>query len=307
MSLRGQRKAVAALLLGATCIGFAPLLVRWSETGPTATAFYRILFALPLLWGWRHFTARRGGAQADAAKIAARPRAGAFLLAGFCFAGDMALWNWSLHLTSVANATLLTNLAPILVVIGARWLFGERAGRPLVFGMALAILGGAVLVEADFHHGGIRGLGDMLGLLAAVFYAGYILSVKHLRRSADTSEIMAKSGVASCLFLLPVAALCGEVLLAHTARGWWMLTVLGLVSHIGGQGLIAYALAHLGASFSSIGLLLQPVVAAALAALVLEESLSVAQCLGGAAVLAGIGLASIRPASFSNADKDETR
>ena len=44
--------------------------------------------------------------------------------------------------------------------------------------------------------------------------------------------------------------------------GWTILLGLALISHAAGQGLIAYALAHLPATFSSVGLLLQPVVAA---------------------------------------------
>jgi drug/metabolite transporter (DMT)-like permease len=66
---------------------------------------------------------------------------------------------------------------------------------------------------------------------------------------------------------------------------------LALVSHAAGQGLIAYALAHLPAAFSSVGLLLQPVVAALFAWLLLAEPLAALQVAGGMVVLAGIYLA----------------
>ena len=70
-----------------------------------------------------------------------------------------------------------------------------------------------------------------------------------------------------------------------------MLIGLGLVSHAGGQSLIAYALAHLPAAFSSLSLLVQPVAAAVLAWIILGESIGVWQVLGGAIVLSGILLA----------------
>ena len=63
------------------------------------------------------------------------------------------------------------------------------------------------------------------------------------------------------------------------------------MSHAAGQGLIAYALAHLPAAFSSVGLLLQPVVAALFAWLLLAEPLAALQVAGGLIVLAGIYLA----------------
>jgi drug/metabolite transporter (DMT)-like permease len=66
---------------------------------------------------------------------------------------------------------------------------------------------------------------------------------------------------------------------------------LGLISHAGGQSLIAFAFAHLPASFSSVGLLLQPVIAAFLAWVILSESLTWLQAAGGIFVLAGIVLA----------------
>ncbi len=69
--------------------------------------------------------------------------------------------------------------------------------------------------------------------------------------------------------------------------------LLGLawISHAAGQGLIAYALAHLRAGFTSVGLLLQPVMATLFAWVLLGEPLAALQIAGGAVVLAGIYLA----------------
>jgi drug/metabolite transporter (DMT)-like permease len=97
------RLALASLLHGAGAIGFAPIFVRISELGPTATAFYRLLFSLPPLWLWYALEQRR-----TACLTAARPgiEINGFVLAGLFFAADLAVWHWSLRFTSVANATL---------------------------------------------------------------------------------------------------------------------------------------------------------------------------------------------------------
>jgi drug/metabolite transporter (DMT)-like permease len=95
----------------------------------------------------------------------------------------------------------------------------------------------------------------------------------------------------TAVLLFPVALASGEQLLPSSASGWWILIGLALVSHAGGQGLIAYALAHLPAQFSSVGLLLQPVVAAFFAWLLLSEPLVALQIAGGLIVLVAIWLA----------------
>src|SRR5262249_30704521 len=118
------------------------------------------------------------------------------------------------------------------------------------------------------------------------------LVLKRLRRSFATPVIMAWAGVASCAGFAVVAWLSGDVLRPATTRGWFVLIGLALVSHVGGQTLIAYAFGHLSASFSSVSLLWQPVVAALVAWLVLHESVGMIQGAGALVVLAGIALAS---------------
>ena len=107
------------------------------------------------------------------------------------------------------------------------------------------------------------------------------------------------SGARCCLALLPVAMISDEALLPHTPRDWLVLAALALVSHAEGQSLIAYALAHLPATFSSVTLLWQIVAAGFLAWLLLSEPLSHVQMAGGVVVLVGIMVArrTVRPAA----------
>jgi len=110
-------------------------------------------------------------------------------------------------------------------------------------------------------------------------------------RGETTLRLMAVTSTLTALILLPIAHASGEQMLPHTPYGWIVLVGLALISHAAGQGLIAYALAHLPATFSSVGLLLQPVIAAFFAWVLLGEPLVTLQILGGAVVLAGIYLA----------------
>jgi len=128
-------------------------------------------------------------------------------------------------------------------------------------------------------------------MITAVFYAGYILSIKELRREFSTPTILTWSGLVSSIALLPITLLSGESLLPVSAAGWMVLLGLALLSHFGGQGLITFAIAKLPAAFTSVVLLVQPIAAAIFAWLILGETLGPWQALGGVLALAGIYIA----------------
>jgi drug/metabolite transporter (DMT)-like permease len=275
--------ALGALFLGATCIALSPIFVRLSEAGPTATAFWRVALAVPPLWLLLLLREKT-------------PKSSAlwplYLAAGLAFAGDLVFWHSSIKLTSVANSTLLANLASLFVTLAAWAFLRQRPTRLFLAGLGAALLGVALLVHTSLQFSPSALTGDALGVVTAMFYAAYILAVKGLRdRGATTLRLMAITSTITAILLLPVALASGEQFFPSTLAGWTILAGLALVSHAAGQGLIAYALAHLPASFSSVGLLLQPVVAALFAWLLLAEPLVALQVAGGLIVLAGIYLA----------------
>jgi drug/metabolite transporter (DMT)-like permease len=281
---RVETAALVALLAGGCAIAFAPIFVRLADVGPTASAFWRVALAVPVLWTWAWATR---GDQTPSRGVLAMP----ILLAGVFFAGDLGVWHLSILFTSVANSTLLANLAPIFVAIGGYLLFGLRVTPLFLAGMVVALAGAFVLVGPSFALGGRQLLGDALGVLTAAFYGAYFLAIKHLRGSHSTAAIMAGSTTVTALVLLPIALASGETLLPAAPGGWGVLLGLALVCQVGGQSLIAYAMAHLPASFSAVSLLIQPVMATLYAWVLLGEPVGPVQLLGGVIVLAGIYVA----------------
>ena len=280
--------AFTMLIVGALCISFAPIFVRLSELPPTATAFHRMLLALPLFVLF--MASERNGSRKPLRSL---PQ-GQFvwlILSGLLFAVDLAVWHWSITYTSVANATLFGNFAPIFVTLAA-WLFlGEQITGQFILGMILALGGAFLLMRSSLSFGAERLWGDLLGIIMAIFYSGYIIAVKVLRSSMSTSMLMAYSTLITSIALLGMTLLAGESIIPSTLYGWLTLLGLAWISQVCGQGLIAFALAHLPASFSSVTLLVQPVAAAILAWLILHETLTGWQGLGGGMVLVGIAIA----------------
>jgi drug/metabolite transporter (DMT)-like permease len=286
------RLALPALLLGATGIAFAPIFVRLSEIGPVSTAVWRLALSWPLLLLWMTWEDRKNS---KAGKPPRKPQTlGDWVklsLPGLFFAGDLAVWHISITLTTVANSTLLANFAPVFVTLFGWVLFQFRPSKQFILGMALAMGGAITLMGESLTISPDHLLGDGLGLITAVFYAAYILSIGRLRAIYSTATIMAWSAVSNTIILLVVALLMGESLWPQTAYAWSVLVALAVISHVGGQSLIAYALAHLPAAFGSVSLLWQPACAALLAWALLGEPLSSWQAAGGLVVLMGIFLA----------------
>ncbi len=286
------RLALAALLSGAIIIALAPILVRLSDVGSTATGFYRLLLAIPLYWVIAIAMPAAGArtTAAPAAPATARDRA-MMCLAGVFLACDLVVWHLSIRMTTVANATLLANVAPVFVVLAGWMIFRIRVTRTYLFGLAAALTGTLALTGASLSIGWTQFSGDLLGVLTAVFYAAYQMTVGRLRWRFRTVQIMIHAIPAGAAFMLPIALLSGEQLVPAAAAGWLVLVALAAGPQVAGQGLIAWAMAHLPVAFASVSLLLQPVAAAALAWMLFGERMTVLQGLAAAVVLAGIAIA----------------
>lgn len=283
----GRGGSFLALLGGAVAIGFAPIFVRLSEVGPVATAFWRLAMALPILWTLSAF-GDRTSASGEPQPNSWRP----MVWAGLFFAADLAVWHWSIRFTSVSNSTLLANFAPVFVVLYGWVALGQRVTGRFVLAMLVALAGTTLLVARDLNLQPQALFGDFLALVTAVFYAGYLLSIKNLRGHFQTVDIMVRTGLITGVALLPVALVSGETFWPHTPRAWLVLGGLAVVSHVGGQSLIAFALAKLPTALASVSLLVQPVTATIAAAVLLKhEQVAPWQIAGMVLVLAGVFVA----------------
>lgn len=283
-----ERRALALLVLGTMLLAMSPIFVRLSEVGPIATGVNRMLLPLPVFFAWlllrpnQHIPLSTAIGRRDFWLVA---------LAGAFFAGDLMVWHWSINLTSVANSTVLANLSPVWVVIGAWMLFRERFTPLFIAGLVLALAGVIVLMGESLVVSATTFAGDALGFVTAWFYAGYLLTVSRVRQRVSTAATMAWGGLAASVILYAVALPWEGNVWPETTRGWAVAFGLAGITQVFGQMLIALSLAHVPAGFGSMVLLLQPAVAALIAWFLFSEPLSAWQALGGAAILGGLYLA----------------
>jgi drug/metabolite transporter (DMT)-like permease len=296
-STRSEGRSLTALASGALLIGFSPIFVRLSPVGPVTTGVYRLALALPFFLAVAAYRGRLG---------LLIPKTWLQVLPGVFFACDVAAWHWSIEYTSVANATLLGNLAPIFVTLVAWRFFQERLSRLFLVGAIIALAGTLLLLGSSFQISATSLTGDLLAVLTATFYGAYQLSINRLRRNFDTTTLMTHTSMVASVLLLAGALLSGEAL-TWSGAGWLqgLLALLGLavLSQVCGQGMITFALKRLPVSFSSLSLLVQPVVAAIAAWFILGEGLGPLQLVGASIVLIGILMAQ-RGSLSGNAPKE---
>ena len=273
-------QGLAVLLAGACIIGLSPILVRLTEAGAAAAGFWRLAFALPLL---AILTVRNAGSLGRPSKMA--------VWGGLFFALDLGFWHYAIHYTSVTNATVLSNLTPVVVTAFA-WIFLKARPKALFLVSVAAAVGGAWLMAIEKGGGRLvnQPLGDALSLCTALWYALYFLTMAEGRKTETTSAMMFWVGVVGAPLILIAALLLGEPIFPTSPLGWAALVGLGLM-HVTGQGAIAWAMGRLPTSTASVVVLIQPIVAAWLGWILFAEPIGPLQALGAAVTLGGVVLA----------------
>lgn len=279
-SPRADPAALAALLVGSSLLAFGPLLVRLADVAPTASAFWRMALAAPVVVAVALL--RRPGRPAQLPW-------GLGLLAGAFFAADLAAWHAGIVRTTTANATLFANTTAFMLAGWSLLVLREPADRKTLLPLLIAGAGAALLLGASANVSPQHLAGDLLSLLAAAFYTGYLLTIMRMRGRHQTATVIALATAASALLLLPLALLLPG---PFWPQDWRPVVALAVSSQLLGQGLMIFASGRLPAPVLALGLLVQPVVSAVAGVALLGDRLGPPEILGAALIL--VALARVR-------------
>ena len=274
------------LIIGAIAISFSPIFVRFSDVDPIMTAFYRIFISLPFFLFFSSFNI------IEKVKFPEFNNSYViFLVSGIFFALDLICWHWSIKLTTVSKATFLSNLAPIVVIIFSLIFLKERFSKFFYLAALLSMVGMLMLLGESFKFNKSQFIGDLLGVLTAVWYGSYIVTISQLRKKYNSTSIMFLSGIVTAIILLIVSILFEQSLIPQSLFTITIIFLLGFICQFMGQSFITYSLAYLSASLSSLCLLIQPIAATVLAYFFFQEKLTTIQFFGSALILIGIYIA----------------
>jgi drug/metabolite transporter (DMT)-like permease len=269
-----------ALVIGIVCISIFPILVKLSLSPGVISAFYRMAIAAALLVP---FTVLTGKLKMPSLKILLLT-----VLCGGIFAADVAVWNIAIQESTATQATLLTNLSPVWVGVGAFFFLKNKPTTNFWIGTTIAILGMITLVGFRFFLDLDFDLAFVFAVLSGMFYAVYMLLSKYVLYEVEVLPFITVSTLSSAFFLAILSYFLGQPFSGFSNMGWFVLIIQGVVCQLMAWLLLGYATKHMRATRVSVSLLGQAVLTTILAWLFIGEEVSFQMILGGIILLFGI-------------------
>ena len=238
--------------------------------------------ALPFLW----VLTRMAG---QPVRWPGRALMAAVVLAAAFFAADLAAWHAGIRLTKLGNATLFGNVSSFAFAAWGLWLARKWPSTIQAVALALAAAGCAALMagSADLSPRHLRG--DILALVAGLFYFGYLVLIERARGRLEPLPLLFLASLFGAVMLLPLSLALGEQVMPHN---WTPLIVLAIGSQVFGQGLLVYALGHVPPLVVGLALLTQPAISAAIGWFAYGESMTALDWTGAVAI--GVALVLVR-------------
>lgn len=275
-------QAYAALFIGVLILSSSAILTDLADAPGSVVSFYRMAIGTAVLTIPFALRARGRNISLKSKGLWLAVLAGAF------FGLDLAAWATGITHAGATIPTLLGNMAPVVVGLGAWLIFKEKLHIGFWLGLAVALAG--VIAVLNLNLSGVMGVdaGALFGLLSALFYGSYLLVVQKGRDNLDAVSFFWIAAFSSTITLLILVFILGDPLTGYSSFSYWNFIGLGVVVQGVAWLLINYAQGFLPASIIAPTLLLQPVLTPFLAGPILGETFTTQQWLGGATVLLGI-------------------
>ncbi|MFH1981996.1 MAG: DMT family transporter [Pseudomonadota bacterium] len=282
----GPFRPLLMLLIGAVMISFSSVYVKIAHVSPSVSAFYRVFFGALVLMGMAVFRQRF------------RWRGRRYLmLAAVCsgsFALDLFLWHRSIHFVGPGLATLLANFQVFILAAIGIVVLKEPFRWRIAVAIPMAFCGLVLIVGIDWGQlGAAYRLGVVFGLLAALCYSVYLISLKRIQSlpaGLPPLENLAVVSLMAAGWLAVDIWYSGESFHIPDTTSTLALLAYGVFSQVAGWVIIASALPRVRASFAGLALLLQPTLAYVWDVLFFHRAVSLLNLAGVALAICGIYL-----------------
>ncbi len=243
-----------ATITGALLISFSGIWVAWSDVEPLASAFYRVFFGSCFLLPAVLYT--------KSLKIPNLFLIKWFSICGFIFALDLFLWHLSIKYIGPGLATVLGNFQVFILTAIGLFFYGEKIRTRFLLAVPLAITGLFLVVDLPdgLNLKSTSTLGIILGLLTAICYSAFLLSLKKIQQAYSFSLFynLLIISLATSLFLGVAMSTTNTSFSLPTPKSVLSLLALALFSQTVGWTLIANAMPKIRTSLTGFILLLQP-------------------------------------------------
>jgi drug/metabolite transporter (DMT)-like permease len=248
-----------------------------------AIVFYRMIFAAILFLAW---AAARGELRLPAAHVARTIVGSLFLTSHFL------LWVKAFDLTDFASNLLLLVAQPVIAaLLGVR--LGENPTRETWISIALATAGLAVIAGGDFALGPRALLGDLMCIVGGFAIAMFYVVTRDARAAVPLDTFMGATLLIGATATLPIVLLTRAPLGGYTVSGWAWMAALVVLTTVGGHGLMNLAARHVKLFTLNVVIVLEPAIAIAIGAVLIDKRATPIQ-LGGGVLLAAAVIVGLR-------------
>ena len=269
-----------ALVIGIICISIFPILVKLELAPPIVSAFYRMAIAAVVLVPFALISGKF--------RIPSLKMFWLTLVCGGLFALDVTVWNIAIQESTATQATLLTNLSPVWVGIGAFFFLKNKPTFNFWIGTVVAIFGMITLVGFHFFLDLDFNLAFIFAILSGIFYAIYMLVSKFVLYEVEVVPFITLSTLTSAIVLAMLSYANNEPFTVHSNEGWLVFLIQGIVCQLMAWLLLGYATKHMRATRVSVSLLGQAVLTTLLAWMFIGEEVTIQMLVGGVILLFGI-------------------
>ena len=273
------------LALGVISVSSAAVFIRLAEAPPLIIAAYRLCLASLVIVPVAAVRSRK-----ELHNLARRDIV-LLLVSGFFLALHFALWVSSLSYTTVATSVVLVTTNPVFVSIASYFFFRERLGKRTMLGILICFIGAILIGYGNWKIGPEPLLGGVLALLGALAFAGHLLIGRRVRQRIGLLTYASLTYSSAGIILLLAALIAGHSFTGYSGNTYLMLLLLALVPQLIGHSSVNWALRFVSATMVTIAILGEPVGAAALACLVLDEVPTWTEIGGSILILSGIFIA----------------
>jgi drug/metabolite transporter (DMT)-like permease len=276
------------LALGLVAFGFAPILVRLTpDTPPLVLATYRTVLAVVFLLPYWIIKRDRPETTASGNEF------WWIALSGICLGVHFICWIASLYYTSVASASVLVTIHPVILILAERLLYKRSFASTTWIGVFVAFGGSVLLGISDSrmeHEFSDPLFGNLLAVTAALIFVVYLLIGQKVRQNREWVDYVFPVyafAAATCVIL---TLLAGNNLLDISITGLAVGAGLALGPQLLGHGSMNYAVKFVSPTLLATLILAEPLFASALAFFLFEELPPLPSIAAMVLILGGVAL-----------------
>tara|TARA_B100000131_G_scaffold205800_1_gene197942 strand:+ start:12 stop:851 length:840 start_codon:yes stop_codon:yes gene_type:complete len=268
------------LLLAMFSVSTSPIIARYLETVPAvAISFWRMGFGAFILWLISIFKKQ---------VVLENENFKRTIIAGFFLGIHFALFFGSLKLTTIANATFLGTLAPVITFILEKYILKRKQPTILVWGLILAVIGTIIIVSNKFDFSSDYTIGNLLAISCSIFLGFAFIISENVRKKVGTVSYSRTLFTVAAITLFIIALITKVNLFGYTSYQYFGLLLLGIIPTLLGHGSMYYAIRYVSPTIVASIPMGEPIIASILAWILFQEKVGVVIIFGGSITLLGL-------------------